>query len=284
MFITERGYADEKKYAVSVGAATWYAWWDPIFRQSLVAEEKGSGIRKPGKVVYSTFSMMDSSFLYGPVLNVQFTDRWSMAGVFQFSVHGGYSASSRYVNFLGLNYFPASPLDLQSYYVTIRLNRINRYDADLSFNYHLTDFLKLYLGLKYQGYTYDGKFNIVLMRQSEAHPFPANDVTGSQNAGGVGAGFAVNVRLVAGLFIIGNLSFTSLVGSVRIYQIDKVTHTVLLYGGNGSMSLSYYFERIRTAFSLGYRSQVYRSHTIKGGFRPDNDIFHGPMFSVVHTF
>jgi hypothetical protein len=95
---------------LSVGGSVWYAWWD----------ESMDDASDPS---------IDPSFLYGPVIAIGFSPKWSLTAVF---LYGAYDMEM-------------SPGDTQS---------IKRYDSDTALNYSINRYIKLFGGAKAMGYSW----------------------------------------------------------------------------------------------------------------------------------
>lgn len=143
-----------------------------------------------------------------------------------------------------------------------RINGIHKLEADLIASYLLFDWLRLYWGGKYFGMI---------------HSLVGN------HKGGMGLGLAFNINLYRGLYLLPNVSALGLA--------DKDWLTA---GVNGTLSLAYYFEKIRLTVALGGRCQylkdVYQHRSeptlalVNSGRGARDDLFYGPSVSLVYTF
>lgn len=104
---------------MSVGAATWYSWWDMSSDDNTIEYEA------------------DPTFLYGPVFSVKFDDDFSVTGAFLYGV------------------FDFTQRDSSTGTTVVNTMDMTRLDGDLALNYRLMSFLKVYLGAKYTSYTFD---------------------------------------------------------------------------------------------------------------------------------
>ena len=109
-----------KVYAVdiSVGATTWYSWWDPV------STSGGSSVE------------IDPAFLYGPALSVKFNDDFNLTFIF---LYGEFDATM--------------VADGDSSGGSTKVTSKRR-DSDLALNYRLNNYFKLFGGIKYMGYKY----------------------------------------------------------------------------------------------------------------------------------
>ncbi len=92
---------------LSLGAATWYAWW-----------KMEQGDRE------ETF---DPALMYGPVLALGFTSRWSLSSIF---LYGEFTLEEQEGD-----------------------REIDRYDSDTAINFSINRYVKLFGGVKFMGYS-----------------------------------------------------------------------------------------------------------------------------------
>jgi len=103
---------------VSLGAATWYSWWDMSTKTDGGEED----------------SDVDPTILYGPVLSLSFSDKWTLSSIFlygQFTMHHEGDNDEK----------------------------VKRFDSDTSLNYNLNNYIKLFGGAKIMGYKFPGGKN-----------------------------------------------------------------------------------------------------------------------------
>ena len=99
---------------ITVGATTWYSWWD--FDQS-------------GNTNNTEF---DSALLYGPALSVKFNEDYNMTFVF---LYGNFDMN-----------------ETDSGTGTKTTRELTRTDSDLALNYRLSNYFKIFAGAKYMSY------------------------------------------------------------------------------------------------------------------------------------
>ncbi len=104
---------------ISVGAATWYSWWDMSSNVENVKFEA------------------DPTLLYGPVFSVKCTDEINITGAF---LYGVYDFKQIY-DYAG--------------YEDITKFDMTRMDGDFALNYRLMSYMKLFLGAKYTSYSFE---------------------------------------------------------------------------------------------------------------------------------
>lgn len=139
---------------VSLGLSSWYAWWD-------VSPDNDYSV--------------DPKPLFGPVLGVDFAERWSLTSVL---LVGTYHAKS----------------DTNPEYT------YRRYDSDTALNYSLSRYFKVFAGFKY-------------MRYDTSSDQLDRDVKQISYGPGVGAG--LTLPLSDSLFAVANVSFMYLFGLQR---------------------------------------------------------------------
>lgn len=106
---------------ITVGATTWYSWWD--------FDSKTSG----------KDTEIDPAFLYGPVLSVKFNEEFNLSFVYLYGK------------------FDMTETDSGS--SDEYTSEVKRNDSDLAINYRLNNYFKAFVGAKYMGYTIsDGDF------------------------------------------------------------------------------------------------------------------------------
>ena len=112
----------QKLYAtdISVGASTWYAWWD--------AKQGGEKVE------------CDPKFLYGPALAVKFNEDFNLTFIY---LYGKFDMTNSY-------YDGSLSKEVEN------KQKIKRNDADLALNYRLNDFFKVFAGVKYNTYSFTG--------------------------------------------------------------------------------------------------------------------------------
>lgn len=187
----------------------------------------------------------DPGFLYGPVLSLSMTDDISMSFVF---LYGQFKMTTN----------PGSPSMMQ-----------DRYDSDLTLNYKIGSYFKLFAGVKFLGFTW-----------------PED---GSHLAIGSGAGISSVLPLGGNFFLLGYLSGMYLRGEEigdksRYYKINANE-----VGGNASISLAYYIPSASTTISLGGRYQqlniYYTSQDVSAYAGYDSiSKFYGVTLTAVYTF
>lgn len=110
-----------KAMDITVGAATWYSWWD-----------------MDAKMDTTEFSM-DNAFLYGPALAVKINDDFGLNMIFLYGEFEGDQTITGVSTKMPTN--------------------TKRYDSDTSISYRLNGYFKLFAGLKYMGYEIKGDGN-----------------------------------------------------------------------------------------------------------------------------
>jgi len=185
----------------------------------------------------------DPTFLYGPVLSLTMTNDLSLAFVL---LYGKFT----------MNFNSGSDsIDL------------NRYDSDLTINYRISNYLKLFAGAKYMGFTWDP--------------------SGKHQALGPGAGISTVFPLGNDFFLLGYLSGMYLKGKEEDTKGQKYEVKTNEYGGNASLSLAYYIQDASTTISLGGRYQQLKIDYVDSSkvITPNSmSRFYGVTLTAVYTF
>lgn len=183
----------------------------------------------------------DPSFLYGPVLSAAFTQNLSMSFVF---LYGEFDMKS------GSDKLP-----------------LKRYDSDLTLNYRISDYFKLFAGAKLMGFTWDPD--------------------GSHMAVGPGAGISTTIPLGGNFFMLGYISGMYLRGDEEGTKGVPYKEKANEYGGNASLSFAYYIPGASTTISLGGRYQQLRidyENNISGMTPDSTSRFYGVTLTAVYSF
>lgn len=145
--------------------------------------------------------------------------------------------------------------------------KLNRYDSDFTLNYRLGKWIKVFAGAKFIGFTWSD--------------------SGEHGALGPGAGFSAVIPVGGNFFLIGNISGLYLFGKEKSDASGNPTSKTKEYGGNGSLSLSYYLPSASTTISLGGRCQYiyidYLNHE-DPEFSNSSNTFYGVTLSAIYSF
>ncbi|MBN1534595.1 MAG: hypothetical protein JXA20_18120 [Spirochaetes bacterium] len=152
------GTARVDAMTISGGAVAFYSWWSPSFENMIRGNFGPAGVAGSSKTVShnSDFSMKPS-FLLGPSLSITLPAGFSISTVFLWG-----------------NWFHGAGGFYQSDFTTSNYNRYlfetGKWDLDVLVNYAVNRYLKLFGGIKYQGYSYDYTISVVRVYPSVA-PF-----------------------------------------------------------------------------------------------------------------
>ena len=214
---------------ISVGATTWYTWWDHNAADD--ADDEGMDV--------------DPAFMYGPALSVKFNNDFNLTFVY---LYGKFDATGRPDQLYKAN--------------------IKRSDADLALNYRLNDYLKLFGGLKYIGFT-----SSVTSFDFEAK---SRDI-------GPGLGISANFPVAENLFLLANISGMYLWGSSTEtgFGVDE-DYDCKDAVFNGTLSIAYYIAPASTVISLGGRYQY--AKTVDGYGDGEVSKFYGFTLTATYNF
>ncbi len=201
---------------MSVGVNTWYTTWD---------------------MSPSDGSEYDPALMYGPVIGLDLSKRWSLTSVF-----------------LTGNFKSPQAAGMTSDEINYR-----RYDSDTTLNYSINRWLKVFGGFKY--IRYDVKMSSNLDAIGEVLlPFEGGDFR--HYSYGPGAGIGITLPLSNSLFVLGNFSLMYLFGNEAIPAIMKAwgrsPRQFVDMGFNTTLSLAYYLESYTTTVSAGVRYQYFK--------------------------
>ena len=248
--------APYKLYAfdLTVGASTWYTWWD---------------IKQERRTLFSVYKNtdMEPTFLVGPVLSLKFNDDFNLSFIFLTTVSKfDCERSGEQMGYYGLSF------------VTNK-GKADRTDADLTLNYRLNDYFKVFAGAKYLSTSY----TITIGGEEFSSYGP-----------GIGLGFTLPI--LDNLFLLANLSGFYLWGhekrpedalSVSLLGIASGGDNTRIndYGINSTLSLAYYIAPASTTVSLGGRYQYIKTnYDTKGNVEPRKCTFYGVTLSATYTF
>ncbi|MCL1864765.1 MAG: porin family protein [Spirochaetes bacterium] len=194
---------------ITVGATTWYAWWD------------------------TSGASTDSAFLYGPALGVKFNDDFNLTFVY---LYGKFDFEKPGVK-----------------------TKLKRSDSDLAVNYRLSDYFKVFAGIKY---------------------LAASMTEFEHTAYGPGLGLSAALPLYKNIFLLGTLSGFYLWADQEEGGVNSNPHD---YGINTMLSIAYYIAPASTTVSLGGRYQ-YLKHKVDEDTGPDSEKFYGITLTATYTF
>lgn len=243
---------------ISVGPIVWYAWWSPNFKNLFTGNYPGS-VKNLNLVTQSQASggSWDNTgtFLLGPAVSVKFSEKWSLAAVFTTNVPYDQTGRSQFLN-AGLS---ASVIKNE---ISIKTQK---YDLDTTLSYSLSPYLKIFGGLKYQGYSYSGKGKVIQSSVIISIPYK---YSGDSNGYGAGAGLGATLPLSDSLYLLGNVSavyINSRVERLTDSRISKMNFFEYYnsVGPAGSLSLAYYIPSASVTISLGGKFQMLKFYCRK---------------------
>jgi hypothetical protein len=176
-----------------------------------------------------------TELMYGPVLSAKITKELSFAGAFLVSN----------------KYSPDTEFDTHKY---------RRVDSDLTLNYSLNSYFKIFGGSKFMQFTGDGFYH---------------------RSVGPGLGLGFILPLVDNLYLVGNGSY-----SYMFYgrEKDQSTEKLKESGYNLTGGFAYYIASASLSINLGYRYQSFRTkYDIANSIDIDHT-FKGFTASVVYSF
>ncbi len=194
---------------------------------------------------------VDPTLLFGPVFSYRFTDSWSLAGVF---LYGRFKNNENGDGGGG-------SVD------------INRFDSDISLNYNINRYFKIFGGAKFMGFYWEqpnGK--------------------GTHMSAGPGLGIGSTFPLTEYLYFLFNISATSSLGKQNEPGNDSGSSNrssnLNENGFNSNISLAYYIASASTSITLGFRYQyVFINYLSNNSYYEDESMsFYGVTLSAVFSF
>jgi hypothetical protein len=190
------------------------------------------------------------TLVYGPVLSMRFDESWSLAGVF---LYGKFASKDK-------NSQNGGPPD-----------GISRFDSDLSLNYNINRYFKMFGGSKFMGFFWDENGN-----------------NGNHWSVGPGLGLGSTLPLTSSLYLLFNVSGTYSWGKHDDSgggSNGKRTIKIVERGFNTNLSFAYYFASASTSVNLGCRYQyLFIDYPSDSSNKDEGHYFLGPTFSVVYSF
>ena len=186
---------------------------------------------------------MKPGLLIGPSLSTRLDDSWSIAGVFlygRFNNEGGQDSGPDY---------------------------IDRFDSDLSLNYNINRYFKIFAGGKFMGYLWD-----------------EGGGQGKHWSAGPGIGIGTTIPLINDFYLLFNVSGTYSWGQNN--NVSSSDTGLTETGVNASMSIAYYISSASTSISLGFRDQFFKCDYKEESEQAQDESFnfYGITLSAVFTF
>jgi len=217
---------------ITAGATLWYAWG------SRYENVKEQSIRNNNSYAF------DPTLFYGPVLSVKLNNDFNLTCVYLYSK---FDYTENVYSDLGGKYYVQS--------------QIKRSDSDLALNYRLSDYFKVFTGVKYLSYEIKSSYDDIFRGHcySESEHFSL----------GPGLGISSTFPITDNIFLLATVSgfylfstgekFTDHKLYDDRYLIKPVNMTIGYneYGINSNISVAYYISEISTVISLGFRFQYF---------------------------
>lgn len=266
---------------IGLGGMVWYGWWKAPWTSGRTNRmPPGSlellGINNVPVAVPTPINpyRCDPMPIAGPVISLSLHPRLTLASVFMI---GKYHAKST-GNFL-------SPFGV---IVNSRYKKnITKFDLDSSLSVGLTDVVKLFVGVKYQGYDYTE--DIRFPNATLGGIAIANHARDRLRSLGPGFGVGLTFHLVENLYLLCNAGGLVLFGHERyryrwnsVYVVGATLIPLVTRfnesrfyapGGNASLSLAYAIPKAHLTLTLGGRGQVLNYVRKKSGIISLNEAY-----------
>jgi hypothetical protein len=238
----QEGSEQEGKARISAGVSVDYALWSPIWgrvKQTgdmlvyMLLNQAGPfmKIERPSRA-YS----VDPALLWGAHVDAELMKGWGIsAGLI---IGPDYNASVMVTSLTTNPFIPAE-------YIKYKVDSFT-FDSQVLAHYRFAPWFRLSFGPAYQGYTFKEQNSSYLSSASQKE---------SVHMIGFKAGGRFTIRLVENLFILPDISFQTLYGfTAGSSSFSQRKHPIAV-GVYAVIPFSYYVEKIRVAFSLGFRYQ-----------------------------
>ncbi|MBP7586083.1 MAG: hypothetical protein KBA61_18715 [Spirochaetes bacterium] len=267
---------------VSLGVNAWYMWSSPTFEDQFRGE--GNDITADDPVnngpAYNDSWKLDPVMLLGPILNIRFSERWSLGLIFLVSQDIDVESSYDVDNSSGTPF----PFTFNAVHSWV----FNRYDGDLTVNYRFDCGLGFFVGFKYLRWTAEGTYDITTTPEFGFVSHTDAEVNGLALGPAFGLSYIKQLK--------GMLFFTASASGMVIKSREEqrnATSTTLpaptytdvtkterpYYGGfNGMAGLGYYFSALSSTLILGGRLQYLKSKD------EPRDIFYGVTATAMYSF
>ncbi len=268
------------KVTVSIGYKQVFAWWQPVWEKKdnsnfdIITASFGVP-----SITQDITLQPDPDFLYNPVFSISLPNKWSISGSF---LYGNFSCKRKTTESYYFFAFGTTVNPFSSY-----SKKIEKYDADLLFNYQANRYLKIFFGPKYQGYNLRFVRDVIFasgIRYTDSVLFHSI-------GGGIGTAFTIPVYkgffflpTVSGIFLWGrDYSGNSSVFN-SLFTPTRET-SMYIVGANGGVEFAYYIEKINLTVTAGFRCQyLYYLQNVRQDFVNKYDLFYGPSITLVYTF
>ncbi|HOS40421.1 MAG TPA: hypothetical protein PLG31_11850 [Spirochaetota bacterium] len=262
---------------LTVGAVSWYAWWNGFYNDTTKTETDLSNDNKTRLL------------MYGPVISLGLGD-WSI--------------STRFIaGNAEVNEYEAYSYDRES---DVKLReKAFKYDSDTTAGYAVSKHVKLFAGVKVMGYQYEKSFWEIRSKGKIVYRHILDYTILAGPGGGIGFSVGLSGDLflfmnITGIYVTGVSNEKSTAYCTQRFEdengVDKNGVTVhhadmVQWGGNGDFSLAYFFSGARTIIAVGIRYQhlkcieYNRSNVAPEAMERDgDDRFYGFTVSALHTF
>ena len=253
----------------AAGIMTYYAFWEPGFRSQ-----------------YSDF-IIDPLFLYGPMLQVTFLDRWSLSGLLLTNDPPGTN-----IQYTLRDTGSAGP------YAVKTKTKVSRTDMDLALTYAAHPRLKLFAGMKHFTFDIRGSGSDISITEGNYTFFnnsktqdSGGDMKNQSTGGAAGLGYnyplSVNINLAVNasfLYTTTNILYFRYTDAGGILNSSTRDYNYRGTGCNTTAQISYYLSGFSTSVSLGGRFQVTTYKPVGDAPSLATDYFYGVTLSALYLF
>ncbi len=184
--------ADLFAMEIGIGPAVWYAWWQPAFENAF------KGGSRPD--LMQRFFYMYPSVMVGGAVTAQFAERWNFNATYLYG--GWYEADTS-------NLKQNSP---DNEYTASNLTS-NKHDFDATLSYMVFGFFKVFIGFKYQGYSFEFRSESINTTTLLLREISKGSI--NQHSLGPGCGFGFTLDIGQGFFVLLNGSANYMRGRIQ---------------------------------------------------------------------
>jgi len=304
LLASSRGYASTD---INIGGTVGYIWWKPAWQDSKTIV-RGVPSNTPAATMFVEDSgdfKPSSNFSGGPIVSISFLEKWSISSIFIIGRYYFRETSPSISD--ALVFMGGTPLSAMS------VNPANKYerdclkwDSDSTISYSFNKYVRLFAGVKIQGYNYEQRLYIT---GTGAPNILARKLSDHVQNYGPGLGIGINIPLVENFYLMINFSGLFLWGFEQIVTHESYNlnaglsqwifmytpnSNFISYGCNSTITLAYYIEKINTTVAVGGRYQIlfnrqkssnlFDNEVSLNIFNKQYDHFFGITLSMIYSF
>lgn len=249
---------------VNAGLSLWYAWLEPGFKNDFMGKNDNQNSN-------NNFDMTTPGApIFGGLLSVQMTDELSLGAVVSYGK--GWECEADYLYYNG------------SYqlHVNKTLEKLQRFESDLTMNYAINDMVKLFFGWKYFIQKGEGTYSYYVVLSPATTGGGEFENTYTQT--GPGLGLTLTFNVADNIYVMGSVSGIYLINKTESERTGSsnltTTENDKSFGPNCTLNLVYVIPDSDATISLGGRYQ----HLMKTDDVGTSNRFYGTMITAIYGF